>query len=390
MRLRLACIALLLAGCPGEPEPDCGPSTTVPTPRTHLAGGWDAVNGRLVAVGGDQGAVVECEPQPSFTNQAVAFDATCGGFVALGGDTLPFPRGGHAATTNSTRQTLYLHGGRHRDTGQGGEYSVFGDLWALEFGTDTWTELTPSGDPPGRFDHALVFAGGVVVHGGNRSTGASVDALDDLWRYDLLTGLWERLEPTGGPGPRHQHAAAAGPTGQTIYVFGGAGGVGQPAEADLWALTLDPPEWTELHDGGGGPERRVGASLAVDEANNRLLLFGGQDDGPLGYRNDLWAFDLNARSWTALAAGDVAGSSSASGCGRTADAVVQDLTAPERRAFAAVALGNDGGLRVFAGRTECGAIDDVWSWSGSWSRLREATAGRSCARAGLDCTTICP
>ena len=382
-------LCLLVAGCPSDSDQPCGPSTTVPTPRVGAVAGWDRARGRLVSFGGDQGAVVDCAPQSDFINQTVAWDGACGGFVGVGGATLPFARGGHAGAVDANGQTLFMHGGRHRAAGQGGSYAVFGDLWALDFAADRWEELDPSGDPPGRFDHVLVASpSGPILHGGNRASGADVDALDDVWRFDLLTGLWARIEATGGPGPRHQHAAAAGESG--VWLFGGEGTAGA-ALADLWRLTVDPPAYTQLHSGSGGPARRVGAALILDSANNRLLLFGGRDDGPLGFVNDLWGFDLAANAWTELSAGDSAGATSGSACVRPAGAVDEDLTAPERRAGASVALGSGGALMVFGGRTECGPIDDVWSWSsGLWTRLREASAGRSCLRAGAECSTICP
>jgi hypothetical protein len=286
-----------------------------------------------------------------------------------------------------------MHGGRHRGTGEGGAYTLFGDLWSLEFSSGDWREISPSADPSGRFDHSLVgLADGLIVYGGNRSTGADVDALDDVWRLDFLTDLWERLEPTGGPGPRHQHATAARPGGQTLYIFGGSDGTGGSALSDLWSLSFDPLTWTELHDGAPeAPSRRVGAGLVYDPEQDRLLLFGGRDDGSLGYRNDLWAFDLSARSWRSLAAGDRIGSGETA-CGRDDSAVAPDLSAPERRAFGVAVRGADSELLIFGGVTECGQIDDVWRWpvGGPWSRMRGATSGLTCARQGLECTLLCP
>ena len=389
MRSALVLISLVLLGCPSS-DPDCGPGSAALAPRAGAVSGWDAINGRLVVFGGDQGAVTDCVPQHAFLNQTLGFDPTCGGFVGVGGDTLPFARGGAAGATDPNGQTLYVHGGRHRPSGEGGAYSVFGDLWSLAFGADAWTELTSSGDPPGRFDHVVATtAGSVLVHGGNRATGADVDALDDLWRYDLLTGLWERLDVPGGPGARHGHAAVG--LGQTLYVFGGAGPAAGELFADVWFADLSGATWTQLHDGAGGPSRRTGASLLLDEGRNRLLLFGGLDDGLLGHRNDLWAFDLSGRSWSLLAAGDTPGAGSGSGCDRDASVVVQDLDAPERRANASAGVSSDGALTVAGGRTECGLIDDVWRWTeAGWSRVVDASSGQSCARAGGSCDTVCP
>ena len=45
------------------------------------------------------------------------------------------------------------------------------------------------------------------------------------------------------------------------------------------------------------PDGRFWGGLIHDLGSDRYVLFGGHDDGVLGNRNDLWAFDVVARTW---------------------------------------------------------------------------------------------
>ncbi len=59
-----------------------------------------------------------------------------------------------------------------------------------------------------------------------------------------------------------------------LMLFGG----GRPEEPsnDVWVLSLEAPsQWKKLEAAGTRPEARVGASIAFDEVNDRLLIYGG-------------------------------------------------------------------------------------------------------------------
>lgn len=74
---------------------------------------------------------------------------------------------------------------------------------------------------------------------------------------------------------------------------------------DTWAFSFTSKQWTMLNDGKGtAPSPRYGHTAFVH--GNTMYFFGG-DDGdhvasPTNYRskhyNDLWKFDLNAKSWS--------------------------------------------------------------------------------------------
>ena len=51
---------------------------------------------------------------------------------------------------------------------------------------------------------------------------------------------------------------------------------------------------------GASPPARYAASMASVPTENKAYLFGGRYEGTFGtaYRNDLWAFDYAAESWS--------------------------------------------------------------------------------------------
>ncbi|MBK7755471.1 MAG: hypothetical protein IPI35_03470 [Deltaproteobacteria bacterium] len=388
-----------LTGCKDAPgddsaavEVDCSTRPlTLPSARGEVGGAWDAVNGRLVLFGGDQGVPVNCASQTEFVAETWAFHPDCDNFAPIVAEG-PSARGRGAVAGDGTH--LYAHGGRFRD-GTSGAYTLHDDLWALDYATDTWTLLAESG-PGKRTNHVMVAARGqLFLYGGNSSTnGASFTPLSDLWSFDLTNKTWTLLQEDAGPGERLFHSAAISPDERTLYVYGGGDerAFTGPFFGDLWALDLDSMTWTELSDGreSGAPAARIWAGL--HGLDGQVLLWAGHDDGKLGNTNELWTFDLGAGAWTSVTMGDTLNSGANGFCDFPADFVTPDLDAPERRNAMVSALDGDGKLWTFGGKTDCGIINDVWSLelgSLAWSSRSKATTGEICQRAFAECETLC-
>jgi len=355
-----------------------------------VAGVWDGE--RLVVFGGDEGVPVECTSQTDFTGETWAFVAACNAWERIEAGDGPPARGRHVAAWDEARGRMLVYGGRTRE-GTSGTYTNFDDLWALDVATETWTLL--SGGGPGARNMAVGVVSGdqFVIYGGNKSdSGASYDSQKDVWSFDLVANEWVELSPGSGPGKRIFHAASLSPDGKTMYVYGGGddNAFTGPFFGDLWALDLDAPAWTELHAGGGGaPDNRIWPNL-LTEPDGSILMWAGHDDGSLGNRNDLWRFDTASGDWTQLEEGDVQSNDANGFCDFPADFVTPDLEAPERRDAGAAALDGSGRLWVFGGKTDCGIINDVWSWdAGTWTERSPASFGEICLRAYAECSTMC-
>jgi hypothetical protein len=82
-----------------------------------------------------------------------------------------------------------------------------------------------------------------------------------------------------------------------MLVFGGFDG---GELNDLWVLNFSPsPQWVLLSPAGSPPSGRHSASLLLDNARDRLLLFGGYDGSQS--KNDLWELPLSGPlAWSPL------------------------------------------------------------------------------------------
>ncbi len=79
-------------------------------------------------------------------------------------------------------------------------------------------------------------------------------------------------------------------------------------------------------------------------------------------------------------------------CDFPADFTAVDAESPERREAQVSAVTEDGQLLTFGGKTDCGIINDAWSYdiaSDAWTQLVRASVGESCVRIARDCETLC-
>ena len=190
---------------------------------------------------------------------------------------VPEPRYGSCASLGPDGR-LWISHGFTRDDGR------FVDTRAYDFATGEWIDLTPtSGEVPvKRCLHDCYWSGtGQLVLYGGQTTG--VAALGDIWAYDPTAGAW-----SPGPvpdAPPRQLYAIAGLDQVTQVVFGGGSLEGGHLD-DAWVIDPLSLGLSRLDLVGSPPTARSGATLIHDSARQRMLLFGGQNDG--GLLGDLW------------------------------------------------------------------------------------------------------
>ena len=182
----------------------------------------------------------------------------------------------------------------------------YDDLWFLSFSpTPAWRQVVPPGErPAGRWGGSFVYdsrARRMLLFGGKTVDGD----LDDLWQLTLAQApAWERLAPADPkPTGRSLQATAYDSLGMQMIVFGGHDGA---YKNDVWVLRQDPkPRWLQLQPAGTSPAPRIGATLVVDGAGRRAILFGGWDGTRI--LNDTWELKLGPQpAWTQLHPGGVA------------------------------------------------------------------------------------
>jgi len=137
----------------------------------------------------------------------------------------------------------------------------------------------------------------------------------DTWAYDPVANSWTQLPPAGTVQPPRIGGPAMNydPTTQRLIMFGGCdrtdtqtrdGVVVRYPTAGTWAFDPVANTWTDLNPAGTVPPVRLEGATAYDPATQRLILFGGVNNGPAGYGGfplgDTWAYDPVANTWTEL------------------------------------------------------------------------------------------
>ncbi len=378
---------------------DCsGRPAEAPSTRGEVNGGFDEAGQRIVVFGGNTAAPVGCMPAYEHTDEVRAFHLDCASWERLSVSGGPGARARHATTVDTQRGRMIVFGGRTRAGGTG-PYTNFADVWAFDFATDTWSEITTSGTGPSPRNTAVALYDAardrLIVHGGNTSTdGATYTPAGDTFALDLATGTWSEITSAPAPDARLLHSGVI--AGDELVIYGGTSSFFGPFFADAWALDLATDTWRVVHDGSGAaPSARFGGELFADEERGRAILTMGHDFGPPtgpGNMNDVWALDLAGGAWTMLQPGDELTNPDAGFCDFPPDFTTPQEGAPERR-YAFVHVQSGGEAFVFGGKTDCGNINDVWSLAlsdGAWTQLRPATGGEACNRSGrTGCTSLC-
>lgn len=140
----------------------------------------------------------------------------------------------HTAAFDPTTGRMIVYGGQR--TGP------LGDLWAFDLGTDSWTELTPSDGPSGRY-FATSFVdgeGSFIVFGGVTTSGN----VNQTWSYCSQTGQWTQLSLESPPAARNGMMGAYVAEEDRFIVFGGVGTI---VYNDIWELSAIAAPTTEFY-----------------------------------------------------------------------------------------------------------------------------------------------
>ncbi len=211
----------------------------------------------------------------------------------------------------------------------------------------------PGEVPPGTGEHAAVLdpeLNRIIVYGGNTAAPVmcrpAYDFNSDMWEYRIDCGTWHRIN-AGGPGVRTRHNLLHDASRNRILLFAGRNRVGfgeYENYNDLWAFDLEANTWSQVATTGDAPTGRSNASAELDLERNRLIVFGGNNSTsglqPQGLA-DTYILNLETNAWRAVSS---------------------DSTPPRRYYQSATILGDTfyvfGGTATFDGRP----YNDVWGF----------------------------
>uniref|UniRef100_T1JAT7 6-phosphofructo-2-kinase domain-containing protein n=1 Tax=Strigamia maritima TaxID=126957 RepID=T1JAT7_STRMM len=135
--------------------------------------------------------------------------------------------------------------------------------------------------------------------GYNPSANSNLDSgplFRELWKLNLATKIWTKIETTG-PAPRALASHAAIIYCNHLLVFGGTGiPFGVASSNSLHACDLTTFEWQKIKTTGQKPEKLYGQSICY--ADGKLITFGGTTG--FEYSNAIHSLDMKTRKWTEL------------------------------------------------------------------------------------------
>jgi N-acetylneuraminic acid mutarotase len=264
------------------------PTGGPPAVRAGHTAMWDPTNNQMLMFGGGHNR--------EYYNDVWAYRPTSTTWVAL--QSPPLARQEHAAVWDPTNNQMLMFGGHMHES------NSLNDLWAYRPASNTWTLLAPVGAmPPTRYGHTTVWDptnNQMLVFGGATRLAGTITYLNDLWAYQPGSNTWTQLNPTGTlPAVRQYHMAVWDAAGNRMLVY--AGSNSSQSFGDLWAYSPGTNAWAQLPT-IGFPNRGPGAVAAWDTVNNQLLVFGGSNfSSGSFYYNELWAYRPATASWVSLA-----------------------------------------------------------------------------------------
>lgn len=228
-----------------------------------------------------------------------------------------------------------------------GVNGLLNDTWAFDLASRTWTKLTVQGTPPAPrlgFDAIYDPTGHQMVIYAGQGAGF----FNDTWSLDLNTLAWRDLSPPAATRPKARYGSGSvfDPVSRSLVQFAGFTEESRRFQ-DTQSFSLANNTWQDWTPAGAKPEIRCLLTAAFDRTNRRMIIYGGQRSG---FLDDVWSFDLAARTWTSLTPSQ----------------------RPPGRWFAASFVDRAGRFNVFGGVTSNGNVNDVWSFDLSarqWTKL---------------------
>ncbi|KAB0794495.1 hypothetical protein PPYR_11334 [Photinus pyralis] len=218
-----------------------------------------------------------------------------------------------------------------------------------------WSAVAPcdveSPAPSARSKHSATLVGQHLYLLGGRNGNLP---LKDFWKYNLVTGKWQQLKPSGDKLPcLQEHSAVVHK--DNIYVFGGEVGFSAGSETPLWMYDIKNNNWKKIrtHKGAVTPKGRRGHSALVHKGT--MLIYGGYQD-LRGSCSELWGYHFDSGSWHLISSTTKSN---------------PDLCPPPRHKHSAIL--HEDAMWVYGGMTDLQERSDLWKWdtvSSTWTNFK--------------------
>ncbi len=264
-----------------------------PTERYAHSMAYDEANQRTIFHGGVEDSGIR--------GDTWAYDYDTGDWEELSFGPYPNLRRSHTMAYSSVETLTFMFGG--------GKYPhTYDDVWALSYSTKLWTHVPAM--PIARYNHAMTYDSTyekTILFGGSRlfgGYGVGVKYFNDLWTYDMSSGSWSHIAPTGPlPVARAQHAMTYDEKNEVTVMFGGHVGVlDQEPSSETWVYHYSGSYWEKMSTQvpPDGPDARYGMAIAYDKKHEAVLMYGGTDGTQ--FFTETWSYVYDTDTWTNLLA----------------------------------------------------------------------------------------
>jgi hypothetical protein len=189
----------------------------------------------------------------------------------------------HGQAYDTRRGQMYLFGG----VCQG---APFGDTWAYQSSTNTWSQMSPSSHPTARTETAMAYDAAhdaVVLYGGL----APYTQSSDSWHYSPNANTWTKASPATAPGPIAAHSMVYDSVNQKIVLFGGYKSSGTPLLNGTWIYDAGTQTWSNPNPGISPPGLKF-PPLTFDSKRGLVVLYTGS--------SHLWTYNVATNQWSQL------------------------------------------------------------------------------------------
>jgi len=187
--------------------------------------------------------------------------------------------------------------------GAEGPDTTYGDTWAYDYNSNTWTNMKPKNSPPNLAFYQTAYdseSDRVLLWGGY----PNVENDTSMWSYDYNTNSWESFETINGPETHYERFGMVyHPLSDRTILYSGF--VEERVEREelflepaTWSYDFNNNQWEEIIT-DENPGKRMWYSMVYDEAADQIILFGGEQTAKyeVDLTNAVWVFDFDSMQW---------------------------------------------------------------------------------------------
>ena len=187
-------------------------------------------------------------------------------------------------------------------------------LWEYTVDSKLWAKVSLPNSPSIRTAPTMVYDNArqvVVLFGGTEHIleNSTATNYDDTWEYTPSDGTWSSIDTDSSPTSRSSAPAVFDEANGRILLFGGkkpnSSNDDNESLSDTWVYDTSTLAWTKLTiPANQAPTARHGSSMAYNTSTNEIFLFGGESKDGTGsaetFLNDVWRFETATSTWTKL------------------------------------------------------------------------------------------